>query len=358
MFKYTTVKNNKPQITPPKIHPWRYILILIILGLGVHLLVPQITQLEHSWSVVKNLTWWAVALALISQMFSYLGNGFLLRSLVASDQQHVSTFKGALISLASASIGLVTGGWLAGAAVTYGWIKKEQKDGSEAILAGTLPSILNNGMLLIAALFGTLLLLIYHDLSKFQLIEFEIILLFLAVLAGVIFVTFQFPEKMKNLLIQVLQFFAKFRRKPLKPEKILNSLEQFLNSWHIFIKSNWVKPLLGAIVNIGFDILTLYFIFLAAGYFVNPGILLAGYGLPLFLGKMAFIIPGGVGVVEGTMVALYDSLKVPNEVGVVVILGYRLISFWIPTILGFIAAAFLTGKSSHKIIYPEQGDIK
>jgi uncharacterized membrane protein YbhN (UPF0104 family) len=41
--------------------------------------------------------------------------------------------------------------------------------------------------------------------------------------------------------------------------------------------------LLGAIANIGFDMLTLYFLFVAAGHNVSLGILFAGYGLPLML---------------------------------------------------------------------------
>jgi uncharacterized protein (TIRG00374 family) len=59
---------------------------------------------------------------------------------------------------------------------------------------------------------------------------------------------------------------------------------------------------------------------------------------------MAFMLPGGVGVIEAGMVAIYDSLLVPNAVSVVVILGYRLFSFWLPTLLGFVAAAYLSGK--------------
>jgi len=101
-----------------------------------------------------------------------------------------------------------------------------------------------------------------------------------------------------------------------------------------------------AIANIVFDMLTLFFLFVAAGHNVSLGILFAGYGLPLILGKMAFLLPGGVGVIEGSMVALYDSLQVPNAVSVVVILGYRLFSFWLPTLLGFAAATYLSGKSS------------
>ena len=93
-------------------------------------------------------------------------------------------------------------------------------------------------------------------------------------------------------------------------------------------------------MTIGFDMLTLYLIFVAAGHAVNPGVLLTGYGLPLLLGKVSFL-PGGVGVVEGTMTALYDSLGVPDEVTVVVILAYRAISFWLPLLLGFLLVPYL-----------------
>jgi uncharacterized protein (TIRG00374 family) len=99
-------------------------------------------------------------------------------------------------------------------------------------------------------------------------------------------------------------------------------------------------PQVGAGLNIGFDVLTLYFLFIAAGHPVGPGILLAGYGLPLMVGKISFL-PGGVGIVEGTMAALYGSLGVPNGVTVVVVLTYRIISFWLPTVLGFPLAVYL-----------------
>jgi uncharacterized membrane protein YbhN (UPF0104 family) len=41
------------------------------------------------------------------------------------------------------------------------------------------------------------------------------------------------------------------------------------------------------------------------------------------------------------MVALYEALGVPSGVAVVVILSYRLLSFWIPVLLGFPLAVLL-----------------
>jgi hypothetical protein len=41
----------------------RMVLPLVLLGLGVHLLLPQIATLEHSLQVIKGMAWWAVGLA-------------------------------------------------------------------------------------------------------------------------------------------------------------------------------------------------------------------------------------------------------------------------------------------------------
>lgn len=335
------MKNQDNTLPPQKRHPWRYLVILIILGLAVHLLIPQITTLEHSWSVVKNLTWWAFAAAAIAQVISYLGNGYLLHSILKSNQQQFSITRGALISAASQSIGLVAGGWLGGAAATYGWIRKSTGNGNTAAVASTLPSLLNNSVLMGIALVGTIYLIIVHDLSNAQFIDFSIVLFVLIIVIGGIAAVLHYPNLLRRPAVWVSRHWAKLSHKSFAPEKTETRVDGFINAWHTLDHGQWLLPFLGSAVNIGFDILTLYFIFIAAGHNVSLEALLAGYGLPLLLGKMAFLFPGGVGVVEGSMVAVYTSLKVPNEVSVVVILGYRLLSFWIPTLLGFIAATYL-----------------
>jgi uncharacterized protein (TIRG00374 family) len=92
---------------------------------------------------------------------------------------------------------------------------------------------------------------------------------------------------------------------------------------------------------------TLFLLFIAAGHPVSPGVLLTGYGLPLLLGKVTFL-PGGVGIVEGTMAVLYNGLGVPNAVTVLVILAYRIISFWVPSLLGFPLVIYLQ-RTTHPV---------
>jgi glycosyltransferase 2 family protein len=201
-------------------------------------------------------------------------------------------------------------------------------------------------------LIGTAYLILVHDLSKAQLIEFNIILLVLGLMTVMIIIALRFPETATHYVVWLASRWAAFRRKTFTPENTISTVREFVAAWNSLRKGKWLYPMLGAIANIGFDMLTLYLMFIAAGLNVNPGVLFAGYGLPLILGKVAFLFPGGVGVIEGSMVALYDSLNVPDAVSVVVILGYRLFSFWTPTILGFLAASYLSGKPSDLEVDP------
>jgi glycosyltransferase 2 family protein len=335
-----------------KSHPWRYLLLLIILGLAVQLLVPQIATLKSSWSVVQGMTWWAVALAVIAQVLSYLGAGFMLHAFLDNNHQKLSTLKGALITMASASIGLVAGGWVGDATATYGWVRKETHDSNAATLAGTLPPILNTGILVGVTMIGTVYLLVVHVMSQTQLIEFGITLLVLGLTVIGIVAALYFPEMTTKLVVWLASRWAALRHKPFEPGETITSVKQFINVWDSLGNGKWRGPVVGAIANISFDMLTLYFLFIAAGQNVSLGILFAGYGLPFILARMAFLFPGGLGVVEGSMVILYDSLQIPNAVSVVVILGYRLLSFWLPSLMGFAAAAYLSRKSFSTEVEP------
>ena len=329
---------------PVKLPGWHSIPALVILGLAVHLLIPQIASLQHSWSVVREMTWWAVILAVAAKVMSYVGSGIMLHRIVKVYKQNLSVFKGALITLASVRISLIGGGFMGGATATYTWIRRESRDGSTAVVAGTLPGYLYNAVLVGLALIGTLYLILLHDLTNTQLIEFGIILLFLGGTAAALAIALRFREAAIRFAVRLAGRYAGLRHNPFEPAPVEEAVKNFFFAWDSMRNGNWVLPFLGAVISIAFDMVTLFFMFLAAGYPVSLGVLFAGYGLPVLVGKMAFIFPGGVGIIEGSMVALYTSLKVPNPICVVVILGYRLISFWLPTILGFVAAAYLSHK--------------
>jgi uncharacterized protein (TIRG00374 family) len=328
-------------ILPLTIRIGRYLPRLLILGLAVHLILPQLTSLEYSLKVIESMAIWAVGLAIVAQLFSYLGSGYQLYSIVAIVHQRISILFGIIITLAASSIGLVAGGVLGNTAAIYGWVHKKGISVEGAGLAGTLPLILNNITLIFVTFVGLVYLLIIHQLTTSKTIFFIVILMFLLIFIIVIICGLRHRLQLTSLAIRIAGWWARINKRSYKATDTENTMIRLFKAWDVLSRGGWQRPLLGAGMNIGFDILSLYFIFIAAGYHVRLGVLLAGYGMPMLLGKMAFLIPGGVGVVEGTMAVLYKGLGVPDPVVVVVILIYRFISFWVPSFIGFPAAAYL-----------------
>lgn len=320
---------------------WQKIGLLIILGLAVHLILPQITSLEKSWKVLTTLIPWAVALAFVAQFLSYLGSGYLLQTIIDLSEQSVSLFRSTLVVLGAASIGMVAGGFVGSAASIYRWTNTGKNHSESATLASILPSLLNNLLLVLISIFGLIYLLIAHELSKTQVVGFITILMLLSLFTAAIALGLHYRDRSTAAILWIVRNIMHLRRKPFDPVPIQKTIQDFFIIWDNFRQGEWHKPVLGAILNVIFDMFTLYMLFIASGKSITPGTLLAGYGLPLLLGKMAFIIPGGVGVVESSMAAIYDGLGVPDAQTVVVVLGYRLISFWLPSIAGFPVAAYL-----------------
>lgn len=148
-------------------------------------------------------------------------------------------------------------------------------------------------------------------------------------------------------VIRITVYFARIQHRPYNPAQTETSIGQIFSALDTLGKEGWKRPIFGAIVSASFDMFTLYFFFIAAGYAIEPEILIVGYGLPPLLGKMAFLLPGGVGVVESIMAALYTGLGVPGSIAVVVTLSYKIFSFWIPTVVGFPLAFYL---QEHEIL--------
>jgi membrane protein DedA with SNARE-associated domain/uncharacterized membrane protein YbhN (UPF0104 family) len=90
--------------------------------------------------------------------------------------------------------------------------------------------------------------------------------------------------------------------------------------------------LLAAIAWWGFDIAALAAGFHAFGPAPDAAVLVLGY----FVGTLGNVLPlpGGVGGVEGGMIGAFVAFGQPASVALVAVLAYRLISFWLPTLVG------------------------
>ena len=142
---------------------------LVLLGLAVHLLLPQITNFSSTWQTVQNLRWGLVAVAVVLQLASYAGSGVLLQGLVRLGGGKLRIVRGMEITLASGGIGLVAAGIVGSTAATYGWIHRSGDEGQGAGLAASLKPVFNNALLLIIAVFASIHLLLLGDLDTTEM---------------------------------------------------------------------------------------------------------------------------------------------------------------------------------------------
>jgi uncharacterized protein (TIRG00374 family) len=325
---------------------WRTrLLLLVLLALAVHTLLPQIATLEETAAVLRDFRWWAVALAVVAQAASYWGYGYTFQTLARLTKDRLSVWAGVQIALAASSIGLLAGGPVGFAAATYRWMRDRGMSHEGAILSGALPKLLNALVLVGLTIVGAVELVARHRLSRANLLALVAVSVAMtALVVAALWLSWN-ERRLAALVGGAQRKWARLRRRAPDEASIAETVSRVATARRLLWPRGWRRPLLGGIANAGFDIVTLYCLFLAARYDIGVGALLAGYGLPLLVGRVAFL-PGGLGVVEGGMVALYAALGVPRSTAVLVVLAYRGLSFWLPMLLGFGIAALLQRRSS------------
>jgi uncharacterized membrane protein YbhN (UPF0104 family) len=87
------------------------------------------------------------------------------------------------------------------------------------------------------------------------------------------------------------------------------------------------------------DAAALWLVLAAAGYPADPLELFTGYALAGVLAVLP-LTPGGIGIVEGVLIPTLTGFGAPAQVALVGVLGWRLVSFWLPIPVG--ALSWLT----------------
>ena len=93
-------------------------------------------------------------------------------------------------------------------------------------------------------------------------------------------------------------------------------------------------------VNWLFDAACLWVFIWSFGHPISPVDLIVAYGLANILAAIP-ITPGGLGVVEGVLIATLVPFGVPHSQAILAVISYRLVNFWIPIPIGGVAYASL-----------------
>src|SRR5690349_21588272 len=100
---------------------------------------------------------------------------------------------------------------------------------------------------------------------------------------------------------------------------------------------DWVGGFFGSFVaDLLFDLLSLDLVFLALRYQPGFGPLAVAYAAANIASAIP-LTPGGLGVIEVTLVAVTAGFGAPRATAVLAVLGYRIVNYWLPLIPGAIA---------------------
>jgi len=94
-------------------------------------------------------------------------------------------------------------------------------------------------------------------------------------------------------------------------------------------------PILYVFLDWLFCLIALYFSFITIGYPISPGVLVVGFAIGIFVSLISFV-PGAIGIMEGSMAAIYYSLDVPLEVAIIAVLLYRFVYYVFPFVTSII----------------------
>jgi hypothetical protein len=91
----------------------------------------------------------------------------------------------------------------------------------------------------------------------------------------------------------------------------------------------------------GFEALSLIMTFYALGQVLPFATLILLYALTIAINTIGAVLPGGVGLAEVSLSALYAQFGIPTEAAVTIALAYRLTGYWFPRLVGGLALLWI-----------------
>jgi glycosyltransferase 2 family protein len=299
----------------------RTLLAIAALAGAFYFLLPQIAQVSSSWHAILSADWaWLPAVILLSAL-TYVASA---AALIGGVPGHVPFWPTVVAQFASSFINRVSPANVGGMALNARFLQKAGSDTAASVAAVGVNSLA--GAIMHVVLIVVFFVLAGHDLTKaFKLPSSSKILLIIAVILAVIgIVLASRPGR-------------RWARKTLVP-----GLRSALVSLRRVAKS----PVKLGLLFGGSALITLaYIAALVASleaFTTAPSLVLVG---AVYLGAAALAAaaptPGGLGAIETALIAGLTGVGVAAGPAVSAVLLYRLATYWLPVLPGWLSFRFL-----------------
>jgi uncharacterized protein (TIRG00374 family) len=316
---------------------------LIVVGLiGLYFLIPKLAGLQQTWGRLRrgDPLWLAAGAAL--ELLSIAGYAALFRTVFGRGVPRIDWRVSLQIPLAGiAAIRLVAAAGAGGVAVTA-WALARAGMSAQVIACRMVASLVVQYSVYLGALIVCGLGLgagLFGGGGSFALTVVPAA--FAGVLGAAMLGLALMPRDIEHRLQRFADRTGAFGWMARRLAKAPDTLGSGVRTAGDLVRQRRLG-LLGAVAYWGFDIAVLGVCFHAFGTVVPLAVLVVGY----FLGTLGSLLPlpGGVGGVEGGMIAAFVAFGVPGGSALISVLAYRAISFWLPTLPGI--AGYLALRST------------
>ncbi len=314
--------------------PWRSIakksVMVVVGGVTIYLVFPSLAEVFSSFPKLTSLDPIWFSFAVLLQVAHFACTIALQRIALRTKAWFsvtTSQLSGNAISL------IVPGGAAFGAATQFRMLATAGNDPATAVAGLTAFSLLGIGGLLALPIFVLPAIIagtpIQNGLQHAALLGLAAFVLFAGF--GALVLTLDGPLRWAGRVVQAARNRWKRKAEPMTglPDRLVYERNRIRD----VLGRRWKAALLLSSGRLAFDFGTLLATIRATGVKPNPSLVLLAYAVAGLLALIP-ITPGGLGIVEAGLSALLILAGVPGGDAVVATLAYRIISYWLPIMVG------------------------
>lgn len=311
---------------------------------ALYLLLPRLVDTEETLDLVSAADYALLALAVVLEVCALLSYANLTRYILRVLDIRMRLYEVLSVTVGSLAVShLLSAGGVGGWVVTYNALRRRGAPHGLVFVAIAAQQFFNYIVLWILFAVSLAYLIVARGQSIGHYLVAILLIALLLWLTGYGVYLYNHRTKMRRRVAQVARLVNRITRRETVQE---GHVDDWLD--HLFAGMRRMTSHRGAfrrtfLYACGFwffDMLCLYLTFFAFDYRVGVVYLVLGYIVAYAVGTLA-PTPGGLGAVEGLMIALYAGFGVPSATAVAVVLVYRLINFWLPIPPGLISYAVI-----------------
>ncbi len=323
----------------------RHIIVFAVIVLALYLLLPRLVDTQQTVKYVSNASYVLLAAAIALEIAALAGYANLFRYILRVLDIRMRLREVWAITLSGLAVShILSAGGVGGWVVTYNALMKHKVPHGIIFVAIAAQQFFNYVVLWVffAAAMVYLIITRGSDSIFGYLIGIVLIVLILwLTLYGVYL--YNHPSRLRTRAHQIARLVNRvMHREVVKEHHIDGWIDNLLIGMRRMTghRGSFRTTLVLACAFWFFDMLCLWCTFAAFGYTIGLSHLLVAYVVAYSIGTLA-PTPGGLGAVEGILIALFVSFGVPSAIAVAVVLVYRIINFWLPIPPGFLAYAIV-----------------